>query len=68
MTTFEVHLIDTCLVSRKEICLWYNCCDKTARHYLRMAGITHRRKILPIEFEMFKKIVGEPIAYKKVAQ
>lgn len=48
------------MISRKELCVLYNCSDKVIRKWLHEAGITHSRIILPIEFEKFKKIIGEP--------
>lgn len=48
------------MISRKELCVLYNCGEDLIRKWLREAGITHRRKILDIEFEQFKKVVGEP--------
>lgn len=49
------------MISRKELCVLYNCGDKLIRKWLREAGINHRKKILPIEYEVFKKLVGDPI-------
>jgi hypothetical protein len=58
---FLPHLSATPMLTRQELQILYNCCDKTIRKWLRKAGITHRNGITPLEFETFKKFVGEPL-------
>lgn len=48
------------MLSRKDLQMMYNCCDKTMRTWLRAAGIKHRKLITPLEFELLKVLIGEP--------
>jgi hypothetical protein len=63
--TVAIHLCNVAnplaMISRKELCVLYNCGDKTIRKWLRAAGINHSKKILPHEYEYFKLFIGAPI-------
>lgn len=48
------------MYTRKELQQMYQCCAKVLRKWLRMAGITHRGLITPLDLELLKKLVGEP--------
>jgi hypothetical protein len=48
------------MYTRKELQIMYTCCAQVLRKYLRLAGITHRGLITPLDLELLKKVVGDP--------
>jgi hypothetical protein len=48
-------------MTRKELSALYDVGDKKIRELVRLAGINHRKQLLPSEVEKFIQLVGKPI-------
>jgi len=48
-------------VTRKELQQLYNKSEHVIRRWIREAGITHRASLKPLEYELLKTKVGEPL-------